>query len=143
MVVKVKSIKTYSELTRLSTFEDRFRYLRLFGNVGQETFGFDRYMNQQFYRSREWKQIRDYIIVRDKGCDLGVWGRDICGRILIHHMNPIELDDIKYSTDFLLNPEYLISVSLLTHNAIHYGDESLLMKEPVERYRNDTCPWKE
>ncbi|MCD8089627.1 MAG: hypothetical protein LUD81_03230 [Clostridiales bacterium] len=136
------SIRTYSELIRISTFEDRFGYLRLFGNVGQETFGFDRYMNQQFYRSKEWKQVRDFVIVRDKGCDLGISGREIYGKILIHHMNPIMPEDIKHSTDFLLNPEYLISVSHLTHNAIHYGEEILTIMDVAERHKNDTCPWK-
>ncbi|MCD8159080.1 MAG: hypothetical protein LUD77_09365 [Clostridiales bacterium] len=136
------SIRTYSELIRISTFEDRLGYLRLFGSVGQETFGFDRYMNQQFYRSREGEQVRDFVIVRDGGCDLGISGREIWGKILIHHMNPIKPDDIKHSTDFLLNPEYLISVSHLTHNAIHYGEEILTTRDVAERHKNDTCPWK-
>lgn len=135
-------IRTYSELSKLHTFEERYRYLRLFGTVGVDTFGFDRIFRERFLKSKEWKQIRDYIIVRDDGCDLGIPGRDIQSRILIHHMNPISLEDIKHSSDFLLNPEYLICTTHNTHNAIHYGDESLLIKEPIERYKNDTCPWK-
>ena len=136
-------IKTYSELITLPTFEERYRYLKLKGNVGEDTFGFDRYMNQKFYRSTEWKRIRDYVIVRDNGCDLGIEDRPIrAGRILIHHMNPITSKDIRYVTDALLNPEYLISVTHETHNAIHYGDEDQLVKDPTVRTPNDTCPWK-
>lgn len=136
------NIKTYTELSRLSTFEERYQYLRLNGSVGSETFGFDRYLNQVFYRSQKWKSIRDFVIIRDNGCDLGVEGHDIYGKILIHHMNPISLSDIEKESAFLLDPEYLITVTLNTHNAIHYGDESLLPKPPVVRSRNDTCPWK-
>lgn len=135
-------IKRYSELIRLETFEERFRYLRLYGKIGQDTFGFDRVFNQMFYKSREWKSIRNEVIVRDNGCDLGVEGYEIHGRILIHHMNPISLDDIRNNTDFLMNPEYLITTVLSTHNAIHYGDENLLVKAPIERTKFDTCPWK-
>ena len=138
---KTMSIRTYSELIQLPTFEERFRYLQLNGQVGEDTFGFDRYINQRFYRSKEWLQVRDYVIVRDKGCDLGVEGYEIYGRILIHHLNPISLRDITDLSDFLLNPEYLISTTHLTHNAIHYGDESILMTTPIERSKNDTCPW--
>lgn len=136
------SIKTYSELIKLPTFEERYRYLRLSGRVGKDTFGFDRYMNQNFYRSREWKRIRDEVIVRDNGCDLGIEDRIIHGKILIHHMNPITDRDIFDLTEFLLDPEYLICVTHTTHNAIHYGDEDLLITNPVVRTRNDTCPWK-
>ena len=136
------NIKTYSELIALPTFEERYRYLRLKGAVGKDTFGFDRYMNQKFYRSVEWKRIRDLVIVRDNGCDLGIEDRIIRGKILIHHMNPISEKDIRYATDLLLNPEYLICVTHTTHNAIHYGDEDLLIKDPVVRRPNDTCPWK-
>lgn len=136
------SIKTYSELITLPTFEERYRYLRLSGNVGEETFGFDRYLNQMFYRSQRWKEVRDFVIIRDNGCDLGVEGYEIYGRILIHHMNPITLRDIEYETEFLLDPEYLITTVHNTHNAIHYGDESLLITAPVERRPNDTCPWR-
>lgn len=136
------SLKTYSELIALPTFEERFRYLQLKGSVGVDTFGFDRYLNQNFYRSAEWRRVRDQVIVRDGGCDLGIEDRLIGGRILIHHMNPITEKDILYMTDALLNPEYLICVSHITHNAIHYGDEDLLMKDPIIRTPNDTCPWK-
>jgi hypothetical protein len=135
-------IRTYSELITHSTFEDRFEYLSLKGQVGQETFGFDRYLNQRFYRSREWKQIRDLVIVRDSGCDLGILGREIQSHIIIHHMNPLMLNDITDSTEYLLDPEYLICVSHNTHQAIHYGDASLLVADPIVRTKNDTCPWK-
>lgn len=135
-------IRTYSELITLPTYEDRFRYLQLNGQVGKDTFGFDRYLNQNFYRSTEWKRLRNQIILRDNGCDLGVEGYEIHGRIIIHHMNPITIKDIAHATDFLLNPEFLISTVHATHNAIHYGDESLLCLGPIERSRHDTCPWK-
>lgn len=136
------SIKTYSELILLPTFEERFKYLQLNGRVGDDTFGFDRYINQKFYRSAEWKRIRDYIIIRDNGCDLAVDGYEIHGRILIHHMNPITISDIKFSTEYLMNPEYLICVTHNTHNAIHYGDEKQIITGPIVRTKNDTCPWK-
>lgn len=136
-------IRTYSELSTIHSFEDRYRYLRLNGSVGTETFGFDRIFNQQFYRSREWKAIRDHVIVRDNGCDLGVEGYEIHGRIYIHHMNPIMLKDIETTSEFLLDPEYLITTTHGTHNAIHYGDEDLLILPPVERSKNDTCPWRQ
>lgn len=136
------NIKTYSELVTIPTFEERFKYLQLKGVVGKDTFGFDRYLNQKFYRSAEWKRIRDQVIVRDCGCDLGIEDRVIYGKILIHHMNPISEIDIVRATEFLLNPEYLICVTHNTHNAIHYGDEDLLVKGPVVRTKNDTCPWK-
>lgn len=136
-------IRTYSELIKLPTFEDRFRYLQLNGVVGKETFGFDRYMNQVFYRSQRWKEIRDQIIIRDNGCDLGIEDRAIHGRVIIHHMNPLSFDDIEKESAYLLNPEYLICVTHNTHNAIHYGDENLLIKAPVERSRYDTCPWRQ
>ena len=134
--------RTYHELIKLKTFEDRFAYLQLHGSVGSDTFGFDRIFNQNFYRSAEWKRLRHSIIIRDNGCDLAVPGHDIFGRILIHHMNPITLSDIRDATDYLLNPDYLICVSHETHNAIHYGNEKRLMREPSERRRNDTCPWR-
>ena len=136
------SIKTYSELILLPTFEERFKYLQLNGRVGDNTFGFDRYINQNFYRSAEWKRIRDQIIIRDNGCDLALEGYEIYGRILIHHMNPITVKDVELSTEYLMNPEYLICVTHNTHNAIHYGDEKLINKGPVVRTKNDTCPWK-
>ena len=135
-------IKTYSELIRLPTFEERYQYLRLRGKVGEDTFGFDRYLTQAFYKSDEWKAIRDIVILRDNGCDLGMPDREIRERILIHHMNPITKDDIINRTDFLLNPEYLICTIKNTHDAIHYGDENLLIKDPVQRSKYDTCPWK-
>ena len=135
-------IRTYSELIRIPTYEERFRYLQLNGKIGLDTFGFDRYLNQQFYSSPEWRAVRDDIIIRDNGCDLGFEGYDIHGRIYIHHMNPISVRDIVDVTDYLLNPEYLICTTHITHNAIHYGDESLLILAPIERTKNDTCPWK-
>ena len=136
------SVKRYSELITLPTFEERFRYLKLDGKVGEDIFGFDRYLNQVFYRSQKWKSVRDYVIVRDNGCDLAMEGYEIHGRILIHHMNPISLKDLETESEFLLDPEYLITTVHNTHNAIHYGDESLLFTVPVERTKNDTCPWK-
>ena len=135
-------IRTYNELMLLPTFEERFEYLKLSGRVGEETFGFDRWLNQKFYRSSEWKHLRDQVIIRDNGCDLGVEGREIYGKILIHHMNPITKKDILDRTDLLLNPMYLISVTKQTHDAIHYSDDSILMKDPIVRSRNDTCPWR-
>lgn len=138
----MKTIRTYSELIKLPTFEERFRYLQLKGVVGEDTFGFDRYMNQVFYRSKRWKEIRDYVIVRDNGCDLGIEGHEIYGKIIIHHMNPIRLTDIQNESAYLLNPEYLISTIHNTHNAIHYGDEQLLITAPIERSKYDTCPWR-
>lgn len=135
-------IRTYSELIKLPTFEERFQYLKLNGDVGVETFGFDRYLNQAFYSSDEWKSIRNQVIIRDDGCDLGIEGREIYKRIIIHHMNPITKEDLLYRTEYLLNPEYMICTMKNTHDAIHYGDENLLFKEPVERKPNDTCPWR-
>ena len=136
-------IRTFNELRSLKTFEERFDYLQLHGKVGLDTFGFDRIFNQMFYRSKEWKRMRDDIIVRDLGRDLGIEGREILyGKIVIHHMNPISIKDIEESTEFLLNPNYLITTTPNTHRAIHYGDKSLLTLDPVERRPNDTCPWK-
>ena len=134
--------KSYTELSKLKTFEERFEYLRLNGSVGEDTFGFDRIFNQVFYRSKEWKSTRDFVIVRDGGCDLGVEGYDVCERIMVHHINPITMDDINNRSPKLFDPENLISTSHRTHNAIHYGDASLLVTTPVERSANDTCPWK-
>ena len=136
------SIRTYSELITIHTFEERFKYLQLNGQVGESTFGFDRYMNQVFYRSQKWKSIRDFVIIRDCGCDLGVEGYDIHGKIIIHHMNPLSMRDIETESDFLLNPDFLICTAHNTHNAIHYGDENLLVTAPIERTKNDTCPWR-
>ena len=142
LMMNLKNIRTYSELITIPTFKERYEYLRLKGFVGEETFGYDRYLNQSFYRSREWMDIRDHVIVRDNGCDLGMPGHEIHGRILIHHMNPITKEDILRRSEFLLDPEYLISTIKLTHDAIHYGDENLLMDEPIVRTKNDTCPWR-
>lgn len=135
--------RTYSELILLPTFEERYEYLRIKGKVGADTFGFDRYINQKFYRSLEWKRIRDQVILRDNGCDLGIEDRPIFGKVLIHHLNPVSVDDIVDATEYLLNPEFLICTTLDTHNAIHYGDESKLLRtKPTIRLPNDTCPWK-
>lgn len=136
-------IRTYSELVSYAGFLDRFQYLKLLGRVGEDTFGFDRYLNQQLYKSRDWKRIRDQVITRDMGCDLAHPDYEIGGRIIIHHLNPITKVDVLERTDFLLNPEFLVCVSDNTHNAIHYGDESLLLElEPIVRTPNDTCPWR-
>lgn len=136
------SIKTYSKMIALPTFEERYEYLRIGGAVGEDTFGFDRYLNQVFYRSQRWKQVRDIVIIRDNGCDLGMEGYEIYGRVLIHHMNPITIDDITRNSEYLLDPEYLICVSHDTHNAIHYSDKNMLQQAPIERTPNDTCPWR-
>lgn len=137
-----KIIRTYSELITLPTFEERYEYLRLDGIVGEATFGFDRWLNQQFYKDKVWLRIRDQVIIRDGGCDLAMPDREIGGRILVHHMNPITVEDILNRTEYLLNPEYLICTVKNTHDAIHYGDASLLVKDPIERKQNDTCPWR-
>ena len=136
-------IRTYSELIKLPTFKERFEYLKLGGVIGEETFGFDRYLNQVFYKSREWKKLRNDIIIRDNGCDLAMPDREIIDQtILIHHMYPITKEDILNMTEFVLNPEYLICTILNTHNAIHYGNSDLLYQEPIVRYKNDMCPWR-
>ena len=136
-------IRTYQELCRFQTFEERFEYLKLNGQVGQDTFGFDRYLNQVFYqKDQEWRKLRNEIIVRDLGCDLGIEGREIYGTIIIHHMNPITKEDLLNRSEILLNPNYLITVSKNTHDAIHYGSSEILIKDPVIRTPNDTCPWK-
>ena len=138
-----KNIRTYSELSKLKTFRERYEYLKLDGTVGEETFGFDRYINQMFYKSEEWKRIRNYVITRDNGCDLGIQDRKIIDSvILVHHMNPITKEDIINKNEILLDPEYLITTIKPTHDAIHYGDESLLAEDLVIRSKNDTCPWK-
>lgn len=135
--------KSYTELSRLRTFEERFEYLCLRGQVGKDTFGFDRIFNQMFYNSNEWKSVRSTIITRDNGCDLGAEGYEIYGqRIIIHHINPITLEDIENHSDLLLDPDNLITTVHSTHNAIHYGAENLIIRAPIERTRNDTCPWK-
>lgn len=135
-------IRMFSELNRLRTFEERYRYLRLSGVVGRSTFGFDRYLNQMIYRSKRWLKTRDEIIIRDQGCDLGIEDYEIQGRIIIHHMNPISIEDIEMDRDEIFDPEFLISTSSNTHNAIHFGDESLLPQLPIDRRPNDTCPWR-
>lgn len=135
-------LRTYSELITLPTFEERFLYLKLDGVIGKETFGFKRWLNQEFYHSDEWLRFRDDIIIRDCGCDLGVPGFDIYGSVLIHHLNPITYDDILHRKHCVFDPENVICTKLSTHNAIHYSDESLLVLAPVERSRNDTCPWR-
>lgn len=135
-------LRTYSELIKLKSFKERYEYLKLNNGVGEETFGFDRILNQRFYKSREWKKVRDLVILRDNGCDLGVEDRPIYGRILIHHMNPITLLDIRNNSEFLMNPEYLITTTHATHNAIHYGDGKSVFISLEERSPNDTCPWR-
>lgn len=137
-------IKTYSELIRIPTFEERYRYLRLYGSVGEETFGFKRWVNQEFYHSDKWLRFRDKIIIRDGGCDLAVEGFEIYGPIIIiiHHLNPITYDDILNRNPCVFDPDNVVCTKLSTHNAIHYGDETLLPKLPVERTKNDTCPWR-
>jgi hypothetical protein len=133
--------RSYSELRRIPTFEERFQYLALHGEVGRSTFGFDRYLNQQFYTSREWRRIRNFVIDRDQGCDLGILGYEIFSRLVIHHMNPVTVDEIIHKDDDLLNPDFLITTTHNTHNAIHYGDERLLPRPFVERTPGDTSLW--
>lgn len=143
MTKSMKNIKTYSELITFPTFEERFRYLKLDGRVGTDTFGHDRYLNQLMYnRDPRWKNVRDKVIIRDNGCDLGVEGFEIYGKVIVHHINPIEIDDLLQNRDWIFDPEFLISTTHNTHNAIHYGDESLLITAPTVRTKNDTCPWK-
>jgi hypothetical protein len=134
-------IRTYSALSRLDTFEERYEYLKLGGVVGESTFGFDRWVNQEFYRSREWKNVRDHVIVRDNGCDLGILGYEIHWNLLIHHMNPVSRKDIEHGKEWILDPNFLITTSRRTHNAIHYGDESLLPRGPITRRLGDTTLW--
>lgn len=136
-------LKSYRDIHSLETFEDRFKYLKLHGTIGSDTFGFDRFLNQKFYRSSEWKRIRDQVILRDNGCDLGILDRPIYGRIIIHHMNPITSKDLLDLDDYVLDPNYLICVSHDTHNALHYGDELYLTRNEIPiRTKNDTSPWK-
>jgi hypothetical protein len=134
-------IRSYSELSRLSTFDERFEYLRLHGDVGRSTFGFDRHINQKFYASYEWKTARRHTLLRDNGCDLGIPGYEINGALLIHHMNPMTVDDIIHGETWIFNPEYLISTTQMTHNAIHFGDDNLLPKVVIARTPNDTKLW--
>ena len=136
------SIKTYSELLALKTFEERFRYLQFNAVIGEDTFGFERYLNQRFYHTTEWRRIRNSIIARDMGRDLAMEGYEIYEPIIIHHLNPLTKNDIYERTEYLTNPEFLICTTHRTHNAIHYGDDNLLVKAPVERTKNDTCPWR-
>lgn len=141
-MIMMMNTKRYSELITIPTYEERFKYLQLKGAVGNDTFGYDRYLNQILYNSPEWKRLRNQIIIRDNGRDLGCEGYEIYGRILIHHMNPITVEDIVSRDPIVFDPENLICVSHNTHNAIHYGDENLLIMAPVERTKNDTCPWR-
>lgn len=134
-------VRTYSELQKIDTFEDRYQYLKLDGVVGVETFGFDRWINQRFYKSYQWQQVKDYVVVRDRGCDLGILGYELFTGLRIHHMNPMTPDDIKHGEDWILDPNFLITTSLRTHNAIHYGDEDLLPRDPIVRRRGDTKLW--
>ena len=138
------NIRTYSELITIPNFIDRYRYLKLNNKVGEETFGFDRYLNQRFYRLKEWKDIRNYVITRDNGCDLADPDREIPNGvpIIVHHINPISLKDIANKLDWILDPEFLVCTIKITHDAIHYGDETLLYSEPIERSPNDTCLWR-
>lgn len=136
-------MRTYSELRRLSTFEERFKYLKLSGQVGIETFGHDRILNQNLYqRDPRWKSARDKVIIRDSGCDLGIPGREIHGKVIVHHMNVVTEEDILNDAEWIFDPEYLISTTPITHNAIHYSNSDILPKDPIERTKNDTCPWK-
>lgn len=135
-------MKSYRELKKLKTFLDRFEYLKIGGKIGQSTFGGDRWINQAFYTSKEWRRTRNGIILRDNGCDLGVEGYDILRNLVIHHINPVTIEDLEERRDIALDPDNLVCVSDITHKAIHYGDASLLPKEPVERKPNDTCPWR-
>lgn len=134
-------IRKYSELRRIDDFEERYRYLALRGGVGVSTFGYDRYINQQFYTSRQWRQMRHHVIARDLGCDLGVEGYEIHSGLIVHHMNPMEASDISHGDESILDPEFLITTTHRTHNAIHYGDEKLLPKIHVPRSRGDTRLW--
>ena len=134
--------KSYLELIHIPTFQERYEYLKIGGRIGEETFGFDRHLNQTLYRSSEWKRFRRQIIIRDKGCDLGCEGYELYDKILIHHINQITIDDVLNRASCIFDPNNVICTSLNTHNAIHYGDSELLVTEPIERTKNDTCPWK-
>ena len=136
------SIRTYSELITIPTFEERFEYLQLKGSVGKDTFGYDRYLNQVLYRSPEWKRLRNQIIIRDAGCDLACDGYDVYGKVLIHHLNPITVEDVLARSRKVFDPDNLVCVSHNTHNAIHYGNVDLLVTGPIIRTKNDTCPWR-
>lgn len=138
----MKNGKTYSELITLKTFEERFEYLRLNCRVGESTFGSKRYLNQILYKTAKWLSVRDRVIVRDGGCDLGIEGREILSKILVHHIEPITIDDVINHNPKVFDEDNLITISHITHEAVHYGNEDLLMKDPIERTKNDTCPWK-
>lgn len=135
-------IRTFRDLSKLRTFKERYQYLKLGGIVGEKTFGYDRYLNQYLYKTKRWRQTRELVIIRDDGCDLGIVGYEIRDKILIHHMNALSIDDIEQERDCIFDPELLICTSLNTHLAIHYGDETLLPSLPIERKKNDTCPWR-
>jgi hypothetical protein len=139
--IPMTKVRTYSELRRLKTLEERYHYLELRGILGAKTFGFDRWVNQRFYKSQEWRSIRSFVVTRDNGCDLGVPGYEIHSGLLVHHMNPISLDDLEQGEDWIIDPNFLITTSLQTHNAIHYGNESLLPRGPIERKVGDTTLW--
>lgn len=139
---KTMMIRRYSELKRLKTFQERYEYLRLQGNVGESTFGFDRYLNQMLYKSRRWRDVRERVIIRDNACDLGMGDYDIYDMIIVHHMNPITIEDIQENRAYIYDPEYLISTTMNTHNAIHFGDSTLLNDLPIERRPGDTIPWR-
>lgn len=136
------NVRCYSHLSQLSSFDDRLSYLRIGGTVGSSTFGSDRFVNQDFYHSREWRRVRDLVITRDLGCDLGIIDREIAGQIYVHHMNPITLESFEESKDAILDPEFLICCSFDTHQAIHFGYRPRIPSRPIERHQNDTCPWK-
>lgn len=138
---KTKTIRTYTELKRFRSWDERFNYLKLFGSVGRSTFGLDRYLNQRFYTSREWRNLRSFIVTRDLGCDLAIQGLEILDRIYIHHMNPIEVEDFENDDAEMLNPEFLVCCSYKTHNAIHFGNSPSKSSLPIERKPGDTCPW--
>lgn len=140
--IRTMKIRSYEELKNLITFEERFEYLKLGGGVGKSTFGFDRYLNQVFYHSREWQDVRKRVIIRDNGCDLGISGRDISKGIIIHHMNTITVEQIENRDPSIFDPRFLICCSHNTHNAIHYSNSDILYKEPIVRTKGDTCPWK-
>lgn len=144
MMTKMTSgkIRTYSEMIALPTYEERFDYLKLDGKVGKETFGYDRYLNQVLYNTEQWKKFRREIIIRDNACDLACEGYEINYRILVHHINPITVEDIVNRNPMIFDPENVVTTTHQTHNAIHYSDKSLLITKPIERTRNDTCPWR-
>lgn len=141
MMSQIQKIRSFTEIQEYFSFESRYNYLKLNGVVGDITFGFDRYLNQALYKSREWKRVRDLVIIRDNGCDLAIPDREIVGKIVVHHMNPITIEDVESRRDIVLDPEFLICVSNNTHLAIHYSDPSLLLKDPVTRKPGDTSPW--